>query len=118
VVLVPPAELAAECARRDLGQQVVLARLARQLNLRDVRVAADGSLRNVVYHVAVYAGRTDIPIGLFRPQASEIDELAYFSAGVLDLMLLRGQLAPNMAFLWLAHGAAVLGLAPAPRGQR
>jgi len=111
VVLVPPGDLAAECTRRDLGQHVVVAPLARQLNLRDVRVTPAGGLRNVTYHVAVYAGRTDIPIGLFRPQASEIDDLAYFTPGVLDLMLLRGQLAPNMAFLWLAHGHAVLGLA-------
>jgi hypothetical protein len=29
-------------------------------------------------------------------------------------MLLRGQLAPNMAFLWLAHGATVLRLVARP----
>ena len=112
VVLVPTPALAAECARRDLGRHVVFAPLARQLNLRDVRAGADGALRNVTYHVGIYAGRTDVPIGGFRPQPSEIDELAYFSAGALDLLLLRGELAPNMAFLWLAHGHAVLGLVP------
>jgi len=100
-----------ERARPDLTQRVVLAPLALQLNLRDVRIAPDGRLRNVTYHVGVYAGRTDIPAAGFRPQASEIDELAYFSSGVVDLMLLRGQLAPNMAFVWLAHGQRVLALA-------
>lgn len=112
VVLVPAADLAAECGRRDLGRHVVMAPLSRQLNLRDVRVGPDGTLRNVTYHVGIYAGRTDVPIAHFRPQLSEVDDLAYFTPGVLDLMLLRGQLAPNMAFLWLAHGHAVLGLAP------
>jgi hypothetical protein len=111
VVLVPRDALAAELGRQDLLQRAVLAPLARHLNLRDVRVGPDGSLRTVTYHVAIYAGRTDIPIAAFRPQASEIDELAYFGTGVLDLMLLRGQLAPNMAFLWLAWGHAVLALA-------
>ena len=114
VVLVPRETLAAECARRDLGQHAVIAPLARQLNLRDVRVTPDGGLRNVVFHVGIYAGRTDITIGNFRPQPSELDDLAYFTPGVLDLMLLRGQLAPNMAFLWLAHGHAVLKLAGVP----
>jgi ADP-ribose pyrophosphatase YjhB (NUDIX family) len=112
VVLVSTEALRAECARRDLGQHAVMAPLARQLNLRDVRVGPDGGLRNVRYHLGIYAGRTDIPVALYRPQASEIDDLAYFTPGVLDLMLLRGQLAPNMAFLWLAHGHAVLGLVP------
>jgi ADP-ribose pyrophosphatase YjhB (NUDIX family) len=112
VVLVRREELPGECARRDLGRHLVIAPLARQLNLRDVRVGPDGGLRNVTYHVGIYAGRTDIPIALYRPQPSEIDDLAYFTPGVLDLMLLRGQLAPNMAFLWLAHGHAVLGLVP------
>lgn len=111
VVLASRETLAEECARQDPAQHAVFAPLARQLNLRDVRVSPDGSLRNVTYHVGIYAGRTDIPIGSFRPQPSEIDDLAYFTPGVLDLMLLRGQLSPNMAFLWLAHGHAVLRLA-------
>jgi ADP-ribose pyrophosphatase YjhB (NUDIX family) len=113
VVLVTREALREECAGQDLGQRVVMAPLARQLNLRDIRIAPDGGLRNVTYHVGVYVGRTDIPISGFRPQPSEIDDLAYFSPGVVDLMLLRGQLAPNMAFAWLAHGQALLALAPA-----
>jgi hypothetical protein len=112
VVLVPRESLPEACAGQDLGQRVVTAPLARQLNLRDIRIAPDGGLRNVTYHVGAYVGRTDIAISGFRPQASEIDDLAYFSPGVVDLMLLRGQLAPNMAFAWLAHGHALLALAP------
>ncbi len=95
-----------------LAQKVVIAPVTRHLNLRDVRIAPDGALHNVLYHVGIYAGRTDVAIGAFRPQGSEVDELAYFLPGVVDLLLLRGQLAPNMAFLWLAHGQTVLRLAP------
>jgi hypothetical protein len=95
-----------------LTQNVAFAPVARHLNLRDVRLAPDGAIRNVVYHVGIYAGRTDVPADVFRPQPTEVDELAYFTPGVVDLLLLRGQLAPNMAFLWLAHGHTVLRLAP------
>jgi ADP-ribose pyrophosphatase YjhB (NUDIX family) len=97
-------------AAEALGQGVYVAPITRHLNLRDVRLAPHGGIRNVIYHVGIYAGRTEMPIGAFTPQASEIDDLAYFTPGVVDLMLLRGQLAPNMAFLWLAHGLTVLGL--------
>jgi hypothetical protein len=89
----------------------VFAPLARHLNLRDVRLAPDGALRNVTYHVGIYGGRTDVAPAAFRPQSSEIDDLGYFAPGVVDVMLLRGQLAPNMAFLWLAYGLSVLQLA-------
>jgi len=111
VFVVPPPTLGVECARRDLTQCVVLASLARQLNLRDVRVGPDGGLRNVRYHVGIFAGRTDIAVTGFKPQASEIDELAYFAPDAVDRLLLRGGLAPNMAFLWLAHAHAALALA-------
>ena len=96
----------------DLTQCVVLRRVAFQRNLRDVRHAPGGGLRNVRYHLAIYAGRTDIPIDGFRPQASEIDALSYVSAAELDRLLLAGRLAPNMAFLWLTQGHGLLGLAP------
>jgi ADP-ribose pyrophosphatase YjhB (NUDIX family) len=103
-------------ATTDLREQVVLKRAALQLNLRDVRHAPGrAGLRNVVYHVAVYLGRTDAPVEAFRPQASEIRELRYFTADAVDAMLLRGELAPNMAFLWLAHGLALLALTEAGR---
>lgn len=99
----------------DLAQAVVLRRVALQLNLRDVRHApGGGGLRNVLYHVAVYAGRTDVPIGSFHPQLEEIEELRYFPATEVDAMLLRGELAPNMAFLWLTQAQALLALAKAP----
>jgi len=92
----------------DLAQDVVLRRVAFQKNLRDVRRAPDGSLRNVVYHLAVYAGRTEAPLESFRPQPSEIDELGYFAPAAVDRMLLDGRLAPNMAFLWLTQAQALL----------
>jgi 8-oxo-dGTP pyrophosphatase MutT (NUDIX family) len=98
----------------DLAQTVVLRRVALQLNLRDVRHAPGGGLRNVLYHVAVYAGRTDVPIASFRPQSEEIEELRYVPAAEVDAMLLRGELAPNMAFLWLTQAQAVLALANRP----
>ena len=49
---------------------------ARQLGLRDVRLSPEGGLRNVLYHVAIYLGRTDVPRDGFRPQRSEIADLA------------------------------------------
>jgi len=104
VQLVAPALLtSAPCA-----DGVVIAPLARQLNLRDVRLTPQGTLRNVLYHVALYAGRTDLDIGGFSPQASEIDALGFFAPAAVDAMLVRGELAPNMAFTWLAAGYAVL----------
>jgi len=92
----------------DLAREVVVRRVAFQRSLRDVRVGANGTVRNVLYHVAIYAGRTDAPVASFRPQPSEIDELAYFPAEAVDRMLLDGRLAPNMAFLWLTQAHALL----------
>jgi isopentenyldiphosphate isomerase len=92
----------------DLAREVVLQRVAFQKNLRDVRVGPKGTVRNVLYHVAIYAGRTEVPIASFRPQSSEIDELAYFAPAAVDHMLLDGRLAPNMAFLWLTQAQALL----------
>jgi 8-oxo-dGTP pyrophosphatase MutT (NUDIX family) len=103
-------------AEADLSQEVAFARVALQLNLRDVRLApGGGGLRNVVYHVASYLGRTDVPLDGFRPPADEIAGLRYATAAEVDAMLVRGELAPNMAFLWLTHARALLdlvGLAP------
>ena len=96
-------------AAGDLAASVVLHRIGLQLNLRDVRIAPAGAgLRNVLYHVAIYEGRTDLPIDGFRRQPSEIDALAYFAVAEIDRMLLDGALAPNMAFLWLAYGHRLL----------
>jgi hypothetical protein len=88
---------------------VLFRRVSLQRNLRDVRHAPGRSgLRVVVYHVAIYLGRTDAPLDVFRPQASEIAELRYASAAEVDERLLRAELAPNMAFLWLTHGRRLL----------
>ena len=110
-----PAAFAELLATVDLAQAVVLRRVALQLNLRDVRHApGGGGLRNVLYHVAVYAGRTDVPIGSFAPQIEEIEDLRYFPAAQVDAMLLGGLLAPNMAYLWLTQAQALLALAAEP----
>jgi len=105
-------------ASADLTESVVLRRVALQLNLRDVRHApGDGGVRNVVYHVAVYAGRSDVALGSFLPQADEIEDLRYFPAADVDGMLLRGELAPNMAYLWLTQGQGLLALAARPAAR-
>jgi isopentenyldiphosphate isomerase len=95
-------------AAADLAEAVVFRRVSFQRNLRDVRFGRDGALRNVLYHVAIYLGRTDLPLAAFRPQPSEIAALAYVAPRTVDEMLLRGELAPNMAFLWLTHAQALL----------
>ena len=64
----------------------------------------------MVYHLAIYLGRTDVPLSGFRPQASEVEDLRYFAPEEVDGMLLQGALAPNMAFLWLTHAFSLLGL--------
>ncbi len=102
----------------DLGREVVFRRQALQLNLRDVRRAPGGGVRNVVYHVASYLGRTEVPLPGFSPQADEIAGLRYASAAEVDRMLLAGELSPNMAYLWLTHAQALLalpGVVPVPR---
>ena len=101
-------EFASRLLSADLAHQVVMRRVAFQKSLRDVRAGPGGAMRNVLYHVAIYAGRTDVPIASFRPQPSEIDELAYFPAEAVDRMLLEGRLAPNMAFLWLTQAQSLL----------
>jgi hypothetical protein len=89
---------------------VVLCRVGLQLNLRDVRHAPGGGVRNVTYHVAIYLGRTGLPRRDFRPDPGELADLAYFTPARVDRMLLAGELAPNMAFLWLTQGHALLSL--------
>ncbi len=109
------ADLARLLATADLSRQVVFRRVALQLNLRDVRLVPGGAgIRNVVYHVASYLGRTDVPLDGFRPQADEIAGLRYAVPAEVDALLARGALAPNMAFLWLTHAHALLALAGAP----
>lgn len=105
--------LAGAGALRDerLSGSVAFFPASLQLGLRDVRLAPGGGVRSVVYHVAVYLGRTDLPREAFHPPPSEIADLAYFSPSAVDRMLLAGELAPNMDFLWLAHAGALLALA-------
>ena len=75
-----------------------------------MRLVPGGGVRNVVYHVASYLGRTDVPIEGFRPPADEIAGLRYAAAAEVDALLVSGGLAPNMAFLWLTHARALLAL--------
>ncbi len=98
-------------AELDLTREVAFFRSALQLNLRDVRLVPGGGIRNVVYHVASYLGRTDVPVEEFAPPADEIAGLRYAAAPEVDRMLARCELAPNMAFLWLTHARALLALA-------
>jgi isopentenyldiphosphate isomerase len=101
----------------DLSRIVLFHRAAFQLALRDVRHAPDGSSRHVLYHLAIYHGRTSVPIEGFQPQKSEIDELRYVAPAEVDQMLLEARLPPNMAFLWLTQGHALLARSRAP-GRR
>jgi isopentenyldiphosphate isomerase len=103
--------LAAAAEAGVLSEGVVFFRAGLQSNLRDVRRMPGGGLKNVLYHVAVYLGRTDLPTERFAPQRSEVSELGYFDAADVDRMLVEGRLAPNMAFAWLAYGQRLLGLA-------
>ena len=110
VRLVEPAGFARAVAGADLGKQAVFRHEALRLNLRDVRSAPDGSMRNVVYHVSSYLGRTDVPLEGFRPQQEEIAGLRWAEAAEVDKLLLRGELSPNMAYLWLTHALVLLSL--------
>ena len=101
-----------------LAQTVVFHAAGVQHNLRDVRLAPDGQVRRVVYHVALYLGRTAVPVEGFRPQPSEIKELRYFSPADVDRMLVANELSPNMSFFWLSRGWELLALAGvAPRAR-
>jgi hypothetical protein len=104
-------EFVAQRRTLDLGGHLLFHRVALQRNLRDVRLGPGGAPRNVVYHVAIYLGRTDLSLDAFRPQRSEIEGLVYLPAVEVDRLLLRGELAPNMAFLWLTQARALLRLA-------
>jgi 8-oxo-dGTP pyrophosphatase MutT (NUDIX family) len=90
---------------------VVIHRVGLQLNLRDVRRLPGGGFRTVLYHVALYLGRTAAARAAFRPDPSELAGLRFFAPTAVDRMLLQGRLAPNMAFLWLTLGRALLDLA-------
>jgi hypothetical protein len=103
----------------DLSRHVLLRGVGVQRNLRDVRFAPGGGVRNVLYHVGLYTGLTGVPLDAFRPQRSEIVALRFFAPWEVDRLLLKGELAPNMAFLWLTQAQALLAQAhdgPSPAG--
>ena len=93
----------------ELSLEPVRARHVRtELGLRDIRYAAPPGREviNVTYHAAMYLGRTALSLSDFAVQVEELADLAWFEAWRVDTMLLNGQLAPNMAFLWFALGGA------------
>jgi ADP-ribose pyrophosphatase YjhB (NUDIX family) len=110
VLAAPEAPFRDRLAAANLRETIVFRHASLQRNLRDVRHGPDGALLNVIYHVSIYLGRTDVPLQSFHPPASEIAGLGYFTPRAVDEMLLRGELAPNMAFLWLTHAKALLDL--------
>lgn len=105
-----PVAFEAAVGAGEAERGVVFRRVALQRNLRDVRLDPEGGLHNVVFHVAVYLGRTDMEASSFRPPPDEIAALRHCPPGEVDEMLARGELALNMAFLWLAHGRELLRL--------
>lgn len=90
---------------------VILYKAGLQLNLRDVRFRPGGRSRTVLYHVGLYLGRTGMARSAFRPDPSELAGLRFFAPAAVDRLLLSGELAPNMAFLWLTQARALLALA-------
>jgi isopentenyldiphosphate isomerase len=96
----------------DLGapapdpRPVRVRRVRLELGLRDIRFSAapDRKLINVTYHAAMYLGRTVLALEDFSPQQEELAGLRYAAPAEVDQMLVRGELAPNMAFLWFALG--------------
>jgi isopentenyldiphosphate isomerase len=108
VRLLPDPEAYRNALRSGLEESVLLRRVDFRRNLRDVRHGPDGAVRNVTYHVAIYAGCTQLPLASFRPQASEVAELRFLAPGEVDRLLLEGRLAPNMAFLWLTQAHELL----------
>src|SRR5204863_403974 len=65
-------EFASRLRSADLAHEVVMRRVAFQKGLRDVRAGPGGAMRNVLYHVAIYAGRTDLPATAVRETEEEI----------------------------------------------
>jgi hypothetical protein len=80
-----------------------------ELGLRDIRYAATPGreIINVTYHAAMYLGRTKLAIEDFAAQEEEVSALRYFERSEIDRMLVKGELAPNMGFLWFALGGAL-----------
>ncbi len=85
---------------------VRVTRVRMELGLRDIRYAVtrDRRVINVTYHAAMYLGRTALTLADFTHQEEELAGLAYFEPRDIDRMLVGGELAPNMGFLWFALG--------------
>ena len=83
-----------------------------ELGLRDIRYANTPGrpIINVTYHAALYLGRTALALEDFSRQQEELSDLRWFEPARVDAMLLRGELAPNMGFLWFALGGLVTRL--------
>ncbi len=92
------------------GYDVRVRHIRTEWGLRDIRYAAPPGREviNVTYHAALYLGRTTLRESDFAPQAEELADLAYFDPAVIDRMLLGGELAPNMGFLWFALGGTAV----------
>src|SRR6185503_4926157 len=69
-------------------------RLARDRGEFDHLERSEDLTRLVLYHLAIYHGRTAVPLEDFRPQKSEIDELRYVGPAEVDQMLLEARLPP------------------------
>lgn len=93
--------------------EIVAKRIRLELNLRDIRFASTPArdLINVTYHAAMYLATTSLSIGAFARQEEELADLRYFDFADIDRMLVRGELAPNMSFLWFALGGRAAELA-------
>ena len=83
-----------------------------ELGLRDIRYADTPGrpIINVTYHAALYLGGTALALEDFSRQQEELSDLRWFEPARVDAMLLRGELAPNMGFLWFALGGLVTRL--------
>lgn len=93
------------------ARPVRVKRVRMELGLRDIRHAAapDRPVINVTYHAAMYLGRTALALSDFAHQEEELAGLAWFEPAEIDRMLVSGQLAPNMGFLWFALGGLATG---------
>jgi hypothetical protein len=102
----------------SLGRNVVFHLAGLHLNVRDVRLGEGGGVRRVLYHVAVYLGRTALEVEEMRPQAEEIAGLRFVPAPEVDELFLQGRLSPNMGLVWLSYGWGLLELAGVPADAR
>ena len=102
--------LVEDLASRAKDPRPVRAKRVRfELGLRDIRYAdiPGRPIINVTYHAALYLGRTALALEDFSRQQEELSDLRWFEPARVDAMLLRGELAPNMGFLWFALGRLV-----------